>query len=590
MNISVLKRNLVTVYSLVIFFSCLLEGCLSQSGEVISQVDKSSKDALLASKSGSSFNYFDSKKKYSPDLVVAFGKADDSFPNDLQVGYAEGEKPGRVKIVGHSIPKIENSEEIAKKTKRSTTDKHTESWRSKSLIKSAKKFPSKIAKTYHQKSAQTKLAVNSVTRGVSSRIQHIAKTVTSSVESDKTKKIRPDSESSVLDQIRTDELSGYFDQEIHQKATSQLTQLGKDLKRDLEQTKPTFEDVNPEMRRLQINAIMERAKQAAKSKNYEYALFLAEQAMESSYRGHVAFSPEAESPQKLLQQIKSIVPVRQDSEIKPIEHTKSKAKTNVGQSVPNFHFSPSAVHPLKRRSTVKPAKRRLRPEIPASPSQELPLITPRNRGIQQQRNTSKPYRDSAKQKARDRSNGIMLEQPTFEHSPQEQLEVPAPAESRAKTEAVVPEPVRQDTGHEVKSSTSPGPKLMLPNLPSMPQDLTSQTGNDQSHRTTMLTHSGQNQKTQTVPVKFRSKILENVKNERAPLAGQNSAGAKENRPVIASALVLDEIEWDLEEKRRPRAKGSWWGMSTVLLMIGGLIILLLLTIIILLLRRSNSPS
>ncbi len=131
---------------------------------------------------------------------------------------------------------------------------------------------------------------------------------------------------------------------------------------------------------------------------------------------------------------------------------------------------------------------------------------------------------------------------------------------------------------------------MLPKLPSVPQDLTSRAGQNQAHQNTMLNQSGKQQKTQTAPVKFRSKNQENVKNEQSTLADLNLAGEKENGRAIKSTLTLDEIEWDLEEKRHLQPKSNWWGMSTVLLVIGGVIILLLLTIIVILLRRKNSPS
>ena len=611
MKIGLLKRNLITVYSLVLVLACLLVGCLRQPGEVISQSDENSDDVLLASKTSSSFNYFDSKKKFSSTQAVAHGKVDESYPVIKQVGYKE-EKPGRVKISGDSDTKYENSVVNAKKTEVPTTGNGSESWRSKSLIESAKRYPSKIAKTYHQKSDRIKIVSSSMAQGISNGIQQIAKTVSSSMEQDKTEKKRSDTESSTVNQFRTDELSRYYDQETHQDAQSQISQLGKDLKRDLELTKPVFKDVNHEMRRLQINTIMERAKQELERKNYEYALFLAEQAMESSYRGHVAFSPEEESPQKLLQHIKSIVSARRDSEVKPIEYTKSKVQTNGGQSVQNFQFSPS-VHPLKQRPVAKPKKVRPQPRNSTDRNQELPLITPRNLGIQQQRKFVPPS-NSATQEPGKRSQGILLESPSFEQQTEEQIEFPVPDKTQpqksnsAPHPALIqnleeipdeppvrirlsgPEPNLKESEKEVKKSTSPGPKLMLPKLPSVPQDLTSQTEKSQTHQSKVLNHSGQIQKTQTAPVKFRSKIQETVMNEHSPLVEQKSAGEKENRHEIESSLTLDEIQWDLEEKRRPQPKSSWWGMSTVLLMIGGAIILLLLTIIVILLRRTNSPS
>ncbi len=612
MKIGLLKRNLITVYSLVVILTCLLVGCLRQPGEVISQSDKNSKDALLASKTSSSFNYFDSKKKYSSTQSALNGKVDEFSPFIEQVGYQE-EKPGRVKISGDSVSKFENSVENMHKAPRKTLKKRPESWRSKSLIESAKRYQSKVAKSYHQKSDRIKVASSSMAQEISNGIQQIAKTVSSHPKQSQIENKNSDAKSSVADQFRTQELSRYYDQAAHQDAHSQISQLGKDLKRDLEQAKPKVEDVDHDMRRLQINTIMERARQESVRKNYQYALFLAEQAMESSYRGHVAFGPEEESPQKLMQHIKSIASGRRDTDVKPVEHTKSKVQSNGGQSVKNFHFSPSTVHPLKKRPVAKPKKRTPLPGNATAPNQELPIITPRNLGIQRQKNSVPPGR-STTQKPHDRSHGISLEPPAFDLQPEEQMEFPVPDKTQpqksksvrnpdlesnletipdeppARIKTSGPEPIRQESEKEDKKSTSPGPKLMLPKLPSVPQDLTSQAGQNQVHQNMMLNQSGKHQKTQTAPVKYRSKIQEGAKNEQSTLVDQKLAGEKENGQAIKSTLTLDEIEWDLEEKRHPQPKSSWWGMSIVLLMVGGVIILLLLTIIVILIRRSNSPS
>jgi len=611
-KIGLLKRNLITVYSLVVILTCLLVGCLRQPGEVISQSDKNSKDALLSSKTSSSFNYFDSKKKYSSTQAVVNGKVDEFTPVIKQVGHQE-EKPGRVKISGDSVSKFENAVENSQKNPGKTLRKRPESWRSKSLIESAKRYQSKVAKSYHQKSDRIKVASSSMVQEISNGIQQIAKTVSSPPKQSQIESKNSNTKSSVADQFRTQELSRYYDQADRQDAHSQISQLGKDLKRDLEQAKPTLVDVDHDNRRLQINTIMERARQELVRKNYEYALFLAEQAMESSYRGHVAFGPEEESPQKLMQHIKSIASGRRDTEVKPIEHTKSKVQSNGGQSVQNFHFSPSTVHPLKKRPVAKPTKRSPLPGNASAPNQELPIITPRDLGIQRQRNSILPGH-SRTQEPHAPSHGISLEPPAFDQQPEEQMEFPVPDktqpqksnpalhpdlkpnpntftdETPARIRISGPEPVQQESEKEVKKSTSPGPKLMLPKLPSVPQDLTSQAGQNQTHQNLMLNQSGKHQKTQTAPVKFRSKKQEDVKNEQSTLVDQKIAREQENGRAIKSTLTLDEIEWDLEEKRQPQPKSSWWGMSTVLLMVGGVIILLLLTIIVVLLRRSNSPS
>lgn len=608
-----LKRSLITVYSLVILLSCFLEGCLSQPGEVISQVEKKSDDALLASKTSSSFNYFEAKKKYSSTQSALIRNVDESSPKIKQVEYQEVEKPGRVKISGPvrselKRPSAGKAAGKVQKPVRPKTEKRLESWRSKSLIESAKRIPSKVVNTYHQMSDHAKPTSNSVSEKNSSRIRKVVNSVQSTVERDKTEKTNQHSESSAGNQIRTDELRRYNDQTISEEAHSEITQLEQDLKRDLEQSKPTSENVNSEMRRLQIHTVMDRARQAAKQKKYEYALFLAEQAMKSSYHGHVTFSPDEQSPQELIQHIKSISPVQKDSEVKPLKHTKSEVKSNGGQVVENIQFSPSAVHPLKRRATVKPKAVDSGAEKSAPTKQEMPLITPRNRSIQRRKSIVLPDHPPAVE-LKKRAPEILLEPPTFEQKPEEPVKLTEPdtiqqKKSNSDTQPKLqqklegipekapetisdPETVKQETKKEVNNATSPGPKLMLPKVPSAPQDLTSQTGKTQAHQATVLNHSGQNQKTQTAPVNFKSQIQNGVQNEATPPAVQNS---EENRDASESSLVLDEIEWDLEEKQQSQQQSSWSSMSTVLLMISGLIILLLLTIIVVLLRRSHSPS
>jgi len=599
-----LKRNLITVYALVMVLTCMAVGCLRQPGEVISQTSKDSNGALISSSNSSSFNFFQSKKKYSPDESVAKVKVSGTSPILDRIRF-DTDSQSHTKVAGNRVASPANSAEQLQKTARKIVDKRAASWRSKSLIAAAKKYPSQRVATDSENSDRVKQASSTVPQGISTGIQRVSNTDSATSQEQETEQISPDSESEQsatdrlrADQIRTDKLSRTLEQATQQNMDSEISQLGKSLHQDLEQAKPASEDLNHEMRRLQINSIMERARREAKRKNYEYAAFLAEQALESSYRGHIAFNPKEESPQMLLQRIKKVM-TPQDSEVKPIEHTRPQVQTNGGQRVHNFQFTPSSVHPLKRRPVAKPKAVRSQPHYSTDSSQELPLIVPRNTGTERQTITIPQKRDTVSER-RENPRGIKLDTPSFEQQPEEQSEFPVPEKTHPRKTSSVPnptlklemeeipeeppakirlsgpEPVQQKSVTADEKSSTPGPQLMLPSLPSVTQDLTSQTG--------------RNQKIQTSPVKFRSKIQENRQNDRTPRVEQKLVGANANRPLAKSALTLDEIEWDLDEKRGPQLRGGWWGMSTLLLIIGGAIILLLLAIIVILLRRSNSSS
>ncbi|WP_299465832.1 hypothetical protein [uncultured Gimesia sp.] len=615
MKIGLLKQYRSTVYSLAVILACLTVGCLRQPAEVISQSGKSADNPLIESHHSSSFNYFESKKKISPQQMVARRKVGGASPRVDALGFEE-EEPVRIKLAGNYVPAPANSAEQIQKSARKIVDKRAENWRAKSLIESAKKYPSNVVATYHQSMDRIKLASGSTTKGISAGIEPVSNTVSASQEllATEGKIAATEVDTSAAELFRVEEVSRYNDQSAQQDAPSQTSQLGKNLPQDLKQEKPTFGDVNQEMRRFQINSVMERAKREAERKNYEYAAFLAEQALESSYRGHIAFNPEEESPQMLLQKIKSLVSPLQDTELRPIEHTKPDVQTNGGQIVQNFQFAPSAVHPLKRRPVATSKEIRPQPRTSSGTNNELPVIVPRNLGTEGQTNTI-PRRNLPAPQERENPRGISLDTPSFDQQPEDTSEFPVPEKTHPRQSSSVPqrtlkleleeipneppakirlsgpEPVQRESVKEAEKSASPGPQLMLPNLPAVPQDLTSQADPHQNHQTTVLNQSGRNQGIPTAPVKFRSKIQENRQNDGDSETGigQKLVGANENRPLVESALTLDEIEWDLDEKRRPQLKSAWSGMSTILLIIGGAIILLLLTIIVILLKRGN-PS
>lgn len=620
MKTGLLKRNVTTVYLLLIVSCYFTVGCLRQPADVISQSSKKSEDALIASKSSSHFNYLKSKKKNLDKESAARVKVSGSSPNANQIDLGAEAQPEHLAMAANSFSSDRASSGQINKPARQTVEKPLENWRSKSLVESAKKYPAKVADTYHRKIDRIKLASSSVQQGISKGIRRVSNVIPATEQ--KQTEHRPadpglKSEKAENSHFRTNEISHQYDQVADQETQAQISQLGKDLKQDLEQTQPAFEDINHEMRRLQIDSVMARSKREMKQKNYEYAEFLAEQALESSYRGHVAFGLDEQSPQMLLQQIKGLKPSPRDSKVQRIEHSQPTVQTNSGQQVQNIQFEPSRVHPLKRRAVPKPSAtvpKRSQPRPSTGGAQELPLIVPRNLGTEPQTITIQPrQRDVWGQKKR--SNGIGLEPPSFEEKTEEPLEIPFPQktvqprtrsvpspslgleelpdEPPARIKLSGPEPVQQKAvpveREPVKSveksaaPSAPGPQLMLPNLPSVPGDLTSQTDQTQGQQATMLNHSGGKQGIQTAPVKFRSKIQEKREN------GRVLDGEKRNGPLAETSLTLDEIEWDLDEKRRPQLRSGWSGMSTLLLIVGGVIILLLLTIIVILLRKGK-PS
>ena len=115
---------------------------------------------------------------------------------------------------------------------------------------------------------------------------------------------------------------------------------------------------------------------------------------------------------------------------------------------------------------------------------------------------------------------------------------------------------------------------MLPKLPGVPGDLTSQVkpGRD----------------TSAAPVNFSSKI-QGARSEKTFDNLQDQRSDSE-RAQSQSSLTLDEIEWDLEERKTTDRAAEWWGMPTLLMIAGGAIILLLLSIIVVLLKRGTSSS
>ncbi len=612
------KRNVTTVCLLLIVSCYFTVGCLRQPSDVISQSSKKkSEDALIASKSSSNFNFFGSKKNNSDKESVAKVKVSGSSPNINRIDLgAEGQPPG-IEIAENSLNNDRDSSGRLNKPNRKTVEAPLENWRSKSLVESAKKYPAKVAETYHRKMDRIKLASSSVNQKHTNGIQRVSNAIPAAESQQaEPKASAPASQSELAEEampFRTEQLSRSLDQVPDQKKQSKLPQMSEVLKQNVKQMQPTIDDVNQEMRRLQIDSVMGRAKRELKQKNYEYAEFLAEQALEASYRGHVAFGIEEQSPQMLLQQIESSKPALQASNVQAVEHAQPRVETNSGQKVHNFQFQPSRVHPLKRRAVAKPKS----PEAPrtqsrpSTGSEELPLIVPRNMGNEPQTITIQPRRrQSDVWSQKKQSGGIGLGAPTFEEKAEEPLEIPfpkktvqpetssvpspslgleeVPEEPPARIRLSGPEPAQQEpiqqksikAVEKAEASSAPGPRLMLPRLPG---DLTSQNSESQGQSATMLNHSGGKQGFQTAPVKFQSKIQERREKGRV-LNGENRNG-----PLAETSLVLDEIEWDLDGNKRPQLRNAWSGMTTLLLIVGGVIILLLLMIIVILLRRGN-PS
>lgn len=606
MKIGLLKRNLPTVYLSLVLLSCITAGCLSQSAEMISQNKEKPAGPLVASKSSSSFNYFAQKVDKSKEEVPAKVKISGTYPVD------ELQDSSQLELASHATSAVQTSQDEPKSSpqhlqgpvKRPATEV-SESWRSKSLIASAKRYPAQITKQFEHNTERIRQASSSISQGITSGIQHI-----SNKSPEETAAVN-DQDQGVSTTAKTDKKSNFANslssaKEVdrllaeanQQTVRAELTELAKGLHQDLDQTAPVFEDGNQEMRRLQIHSIMDRARRELSQKNYEYAEFLAAQALESSYRGHVVFGLEEESPQMLLDKIKKQISSKTPTEVQRVQHAEPDAKPNGGQEVPNFQFTPSRVHPLKRRAVEQPETREIQTKVKPGGSDELPLIVPRNLGTQTQKIQIQPRQSAVKQKT-PHSGGISLQPPSFDSQPEEEDRVPraesvekkitdsvssAPAlkleleelpdEPPAKIRLSGPEEAPEKPVLDQKKSAGPGPQLMLPKLPSVPGDATSQVkpGRD----------------TSAAPVNFRSKI-QGARQEKT-LENLQDQHSSSERPLAQSSLTLDEIEWDLEERKTTNRAAGWWGIPTLLMIAGGAIILLLLSIIVVLLKRGASSS
>lgn len=613
MKIGLLTRKLTAVYLCLALFIHFAAGCMRQSTEMISQSGQQPDNSLIAASHSSSFNYFQQKQKVSEDEKPGRVKLSATHSEEQTHQTAKTMQPAPVKISQAAFEDLERSRQQAEKKAKpvqKSTETILENWRSKPLVEAAKTYPSKVIGSYHKGAERIQQASGAISQEVSQGIQRLsgvseekqqARAVQQSAAEQNKAAMTP---RTLVEVYRDEKRSQSVKQEHQQKVNSQINQLGKALQKDLAQNASEFEEVTPEMRRLQINSIMDRARRELKKENYQYAEFLAEQALETSYRGHIAFGLDEESPQMLLQKIKKNTVPQPQEDVKSVGHSQPEAQSNSGQRVPNF--TPSRVHPLKRRAVAKPEKQpvqpkkvRIQPE--SSSSDELPLIVPRNMG-----GTPTQPRQTIRQK----QGSISLEPPAFEQveeaptelppikQPVQQKEKPAtaapsvkleleevPADTTAKIQLSGPEAVSKEPAAVPESkqeqSAGPGPQLMLPKLPSVPGDLTSQNETG--------TQRGRVRKTQTAPVKFRSKIQERREDNRAPIA-QEIKERREADGQVGTSLTLDEIEWDLTERKRPARKESWGSMMTLLLIAGGLIIALLSAIIVILLRRSTSSS
>ncbi|MCA9007751.1 MAG: hypothetical protein KDA70_20940, partial [Planctomycetaceae bacterium] len=282
---------------------------------MISQKNEKPAGPLVASKSSSSFNYFSQKADKSKEEAPAKVKISGTFPVD------ELQNSSRIELSSHTTPAVQKPQverkPVTQQLQAPATKPAiglTESWRSKSLIASAKRYPAQIAKKLDQNTERIKQASSSLSQGFSSGIQQIANNaqVNSAEGEDQEQGTsstqKSDDQSNIENSLQNaEEVDRLLAEANQQNVRAELTELAKDLHQDLDQTAPAFEDVNQEMRRLQINSIMDRARRELNQKNYEYAEFLAAQALESSYRGHVAFGLEEESPQMLLDNIRKQV-------------------------------------------------------------------------------------------------------------------------------------------------------------------------------------------------------------------------------------------------------------------------------------------
>lgn len=624
------KQNLTTVYLLLIVCCCTV-GCLSQSSDMISHSSNQSDDALIASKKSSSFKFFGSKKSSYGKEQAARVQISGPDPEENQISLGAEAAPSEIELAGHTSQAKDPATIQRSKPERITIETPLENWRSKSLVESAKKNPVKVAEVYHRKVDQIKGAASSVGRQVSQGIQRVSNTV--AAPETKPEQNQPDFAEADSNPFRTRDIERTLDQLQKQDVENQFTELRQELKQDLKQTQPVYEDLNQEMRRLQIDSIMTRAKRELKQKNYEYAEFLAAQALESSYRGHVAFGIEEQSPKMLLEQIQSQKPAtsaaqeQAPSPVEPVQHSEPIVQTNSGQTVNNFQFQPSRVHPLKRRAVPTPketAPVQPRPRPATSGADELPLIVPRNVGPTPRATTIQPRQQRDTWSRKPRPGSISLEPPSFEEQSEEPLEIPIPKRTEPDRASSVPSPslgieeIPEEaparirlSGPEISTSeptppkakpemrapvksvettpepaapSAPGPQLMLPTLPGPSGDQTSQTESGKGTEASMMSLSGAKQGVQTAPVGFRSKIQDRRENR------EEAGGPRRNGPLAETSLTLDDIEWDLEEKKRPQIRSAWSGMTTLLLIVGGVIILLLLMIIVILMRRSKSSS
>ncbi len=609
MKIGLIRRNLPKVYLYLVLLNCITAGCLGQSADMISQKNKNATGPLVASKSSSHFNYFSqnadkSKEESSGKVKISGTNPVEEFQGFHQIPLTTQSTPA-----AQQQTELTSSKQQLQKPVKKTATGISENWRSKSLIASAKRYPAQIARKLDENTDRIRQASSSFSQGISSGFQQVSNDVpadapahevaeqgrsqTASSGKNESEDSRPDH--SLASAKEVDRLLAEANQ---QNLLAELSELAKDLHQDRDQNVPAFEDINQEMRRLQINSVMDRARRELAGKNYEYAEFLAAQALESSYRGHVAFGLDEESPQMLLDKIKKQIKSIPPPEVQRVQHAEPAAKSNGGQTVPNFQFRPSRVHPLKRRAVEQPESQGIQPKTRIGGSDEMPLIVPRNLGSQPQKIQIQPGPSAVNQKS-PQSSGISLEPPSFDSPTEAEASVPVvEQEVEKKTTAMPsapslkleleevsedlpakirlsgPETKTQPQVMEEKNAAGAGPQLMLPKLPAMPGDLTSQ--------------AKPGRETSAAPVNFRPKNqgtaqekgLENLQKQRS----------RGEQPVSETGLTLDEIEWDLEERKKPQDATGWWGIPTLLMIAGGAIILLLLSIIVILLKRGTSIS
>lgn len=611
MKLDLLTRKLTTVYLLLALCAYLTVGCLRQPTEVISQSDEKAKKSLIAAKNSSSFNYFEQKKKVSAELKPGRVKLGPPTALAQSTPDPEAEKPGRNQISQASFEESERQKQAEaeataeNKPVKQVAEPTLEDWRSKSLIASAKKYPSKLMNACQQNTERIQQASGSISKELTQGFKRLTGGAQEqSIQKDPFLNQIPSDKSA--DQLLEQELDRILAQSDRRPNQKQPAQSAGEPERNLRQADAGFGEISQEMRRMQINSIMDRARHELKEKNYEYAQFLAEQALETSYRGHVAFGLDEESPQMLLQQVKTELAMHQPANLKQMGHSDSQVQPSGGQQ--GAQFTPSRVHPLKRRAqppaqtqTAKPRTRQLIPQ--QSGGSELPLIVPRNTGT----TPVSPSQPAYQQPPRS-SGSISLEPPAFGPAEEEPVDLPpiehpvqretkrvpsepaikleleaAPDEPPTRIRLSDPEPVAEEPVNVPEQKTEApagsGPQLMLPKLPSVSGDLTSQTDSN-----------GKTPATMTSSVKVRAPLQEQQPAEPSPFVEQNPAENQASAGQGGAGLQLDDIEWDLEERKRPAPKSAWGGMTTLLLIAGGLIILLLSAIVVVLLRRGASST